>query len=893
MVVSFVPRLLVFRLLSLAALCGLEFSVFGEEWTSFTVDTLDGFSFTHDHLSDGRFVFGKEGAVSVQDDFALTTFTTITNTDGRVFDPSFIAIRSATEGLIGGGGIFGPSGIFSFDPSSPTSPVAAALATLQNYGATYWEHPTSGRKGWLITGGNGSGGGNNLTFVSIDGSFTGPITGVLSAYSGDVAVNAATGDVCVVLADIDTAIDNQVLVFSADQIDGAVDAILQSSPAPLSKSDATNPFQADASGAVAVDALGRLWFGGYQIDHLQAWDPATGITRRFYPDHAPFQNAAGPTNYAPRAFSEGGTDYVSFLANDAYYTAGSELVLGYRPVSELEVRSIQFTTTSGTAREDEGSVAITVTITPVPDEPVTVPLMVSGSATPGSDFEAPTELSFDTGEAVKTVAVNLIDDQVRREGTETVILTLGRPQPTSQAGLGVLGTETFTLKLEDNEVPPVIAPTQDFSALQVGTEFHYQVTTAGGGDAVRWSARGLPPGLRIDPKSGAISGTPTAAGEFARLVITATNAYGRGVSKVFLLVVEPVPELATGRFFGVADRDSPETDGLGARIDLVINRRARWSGRVRLGRRNYPIRGALDTSSPNPTLRPTFRHQGEFVAMNLTIDADSGALSGGFVGGGSVTGWRGSANDSRSERCHFLLAVPGGPDPAVPEGTGFGIVRFGRRDTVRIVGRTGDGARFSSGGRLGPSGEAVIYQPLYRPSGTLLGRLTIADDLPQTVTGDFTWSKPAQNRGRLYRAGWPVPLLLQATGGTFRPVDGSSLPLAALPGTNPNASLLVQDGGIERLGPNPATFDVEIRSARRAVMERPNRLHINHRSGLFRGVVMLGSGDDRRRVVAQGLLIPDPATADPFDSVGHGFFLFPDEASELRSGLAILEPVEP
>ncbi len=876
----------------IAGLAGFGAKLFAEEWTSFTVDTLEGFSFTHSHLVDGRFVFGINGGLSVQEDFSQSVFTAVDNSDGRVFDPAFIAIGSATEGLIGGGGFAGPSGLYPFDPSAPANPVAAALATLQNYAAVYWRHPTSGREGWLITGGNGAAGGNNLSYVSADGAFVGPITGVLSAFSGGLATDAS-GGVSVALADFDPAIDNQLLVFTADQIDAAVVAVRSGTPAPLEKSAAANPFQANASGGIAVDALGRLWFGGYQIDHLQAWDPATGVTRRFFPDHAPLGNAAGPTNYTPRAFSHGGGDFVSFLANDAYYTAGSDLVLGYREVSELAVRSVQFTLEGGSAREDAGAIVVIVSITPAPTVPVTVPVAISGTATPGEDFTAPTEVIFGIGETEQSLVVNLLDDTNPREGAESVILTLGQPSPDAEAGLGVLGTESFTLEIEDNETPPVISLTQAFAPLKVGADFHHQVATAGGGDALRWSARGLPPGLRIDPLTGIISGTPTVAGEYDRLVITATNPHGRGVSGVFLLVVEPLPEAATGRFFALADRSSPETGGLGARIDLAINARGRWSGRVCVGARKYPMRGQIDSSGADPTLGASFRHEGNLVTLELTIDSVTGELSGGFTGGGAVSGWRAAVNDSRTDRCHFLLAVPGGPAPEVPEGTGFGVVRFGARDTVRVTGRAGDGTPFSGGGWLGADGETILYQPRHRPTGTLIGVLRIADDLPQTVGGDLTWSKPPQNRGTLYRDGWAAPLALQAVGGKFRPVDGATLPLGAAPGIDPNARLLLQDGGIDALVANSGVFPVTIHSAGRAVVEGPHRLVINHRTGVFRSVMTLATGAARRRVVALGLLIPEPATADPFDSTGHGFFLFPVDPTETRTGLVVLETVTP
>ncbi len=80
--------------------------------------------------------------------------------------------------------------------------------------------------------------------------------------------------------------------------------------------------------------------------------------------------------------------------------------------------------------------------------------------------------------------------------------------------------------------PAITSPTTAIAL--VGGPFAYATTASAG--PLSFSATGLPAGLAFDAATGAISGTPTAAGTFP-IVLTATNANGTGAEILTLRVI--------------------------------------------------------------------------------------------------------------------------------------------------------------------------------------------------------------------------------------------------------------------------------------------------------------------------------------------------------------------
>jgi len=284
------------------------------DWTQFALPNLaDVFSPTAvANLPDGRYIFANEGNYYLQDAFGSASYTAYSNVaPGNNADPSFLAVWDATH-AVAGGGTFGPSDLYSFNPSSTTAPTFTANGlSLQNYSGVYRDANS------LYVGGvNGTGGTHAISYVNLNTESSKVIIDDISTYSAGFAQDAA-GDLYV--GDDDSG---NVYEFTAAQLNLAI------SGSPLAITDGTFVHQFNNGlGTVAVDAQGRIWTAGFAVNGLEVYDPAHGTETDVIPG---LTNA----NYTVTTFTVGGQGYVAYTDEANPEQAGTAQYYGYAAIPE-------------------------------------------------------------------------------------------------------------------------------------------------------------------------------------------------------------------------------------------------------------------------------------------------------------------------------------------------------------------------------------------------------------------------------------------------------------------------------------------------------------------------------------------------------------------------------
>jgi hypothetical protein len=278
-------------------------------WTTYNLpDTTAGFNtWALGHTSGGEFIYAENGIVYRQNSFGNDAYTQYSNSPVSGADPSFIATGSSTSGVIGKGG-WGASALASFDPSNTASTFTDTSYTLSNFAGEMRDASSL-----YIAGANGTGGSNNIVYVTLDGTVNQTLIADVSEYSAGIALDNS-GNLYV--GDND---DGKIYKFTSVQLS---DAITAATALEISDGTYVCDFGSGGNiGSLAVDANDVLWGAGWAAAGIQSYDPSTDSFYAWKPGY-------DTTHYIVDTFAQNGTNYVAF-ASASGSSSGSSVIYGF------------------------------------------------------------------------------------------------------------------------------------------------------------------------------------------------------------------------------------------------------------------------------------------------------------------------------------------------------------------------------------------------------------------------------------------------------------------------------------------------------------------------------------------------------------------------------------
>lgn len=328
-----------------------------------------------------------------------------------------------------------------------------------------------------------------------------------------------------------------------------------------------------------------------------------------------------------------------------------------------------------------------------------------------------------------------------------------------------------------------------------------------------YAATGLPPGLKIDSKTGIISGKPTAVSKDALgypVTLTLGNDLGKTAVAARLRVFS-LPSGVAGVFCGPVTRGSELEAGLGGRIDLTILATASYSGKIQLGPTSYSFNGVLESDvnglappAGNFTIKPK-NGPVAGIAIAFTVDATANSLSGGVASSAapaSFSAWR-QVVPAAALQGYYTFGwglEPGDvADAGKPHGISHGSFTVASTGKLTVSGKTADNETITCTGHVGPQGEVLVFQSLYTTAtkGSVQGVM----DIEPGIAGDgsdttlralpaLTWRRPPNNpsaTARTYKAGFG-PFTVAVFGGRYLKPATTAI-VMGLPSVPGNASL--------------------------------------------------------------------------------------------------------
>ena len=396
-------------------------------------------------------------------------------------------------------------------------------------------------------------------------------------------------------------------------------------------------------------------------------------------------------------------------------------------------------------------------------------------------------------------------------------------------------------------------------------------------NATSYSISGLPRGVRLNPKTGVLSGRPVNDGEYLVLLIARNAAGASAPVPATIRVLPPVPG-AVGRFQGLIPRSSTTNDNLGGLVDIYVGATGAVTGRaVHAGRTYRFISKLSDAPQTLRSISPVVMRGTPALTAEFTLNQDTGVITG-TMNSQAVTASRGMVQPEPLQGTYNFALQPEVADQsneALPQGCGTGLLSVRADGGVTWVCRLGDG---NAGGRAFTATSVVnaaalipLHQSLYAAgTGSVQGELKLesAGTLIETAIDWLKLSQPAGAKTRIYKSGFALHRL-EAEGTKYVPPLAGVNVLGFANATG-NAELVFSMGGLTQ----PIAQTLTLPSSNRPQISLPNpnnvSLKLNPARGTFSGEFTIPDAvaANVRKVAFEGILLPHR-------QVGLGRFLLP------------------
>lgn len=460
---------------------------------------------------------------------------------------------------------------------------------------------------------------------------------------------------------------------------------------------------------------------------------------------------------------------------------------------------------------------------------------------------------------------------------------------------------SFDLKVFETKT--IITSGQAMPDGQIGRDYFHQIKLDGGVSsmATSYGSGTLPSGLKLDAKTGIISGKPTVAKEYT-IALKAGNSFGSTVTTDTILI-SPLPDNVAGVYTGKVNPSQLNSD-LGGRVDFTISTKGSISGSIDLGGSKHSFTGVVDISTEEPQGAPEAtvtikRSKTTPVTLTFTLDVPGNRFATASVrddlNTATIEGWR---QIWRATGTPLNLATPepkiytfglsaSGEDDMLPQGHGYGSFSLAKDGKLTITGLTADGTSYTCGTFAGPLGEVLLYQAIYAPKGSLCGVL----DLDQAdsgnlnsnlLTGSALWYRPSNpsKTALVYKAGFG-PATITASGAHYTPPTNSAMMLGIVTPDVDKARLIFTGGALDVASPN-VEFDVGVGNKIKIpkTLGAPKITKFSTSTGIFTGTFEVEDNDPRAafagKKVKRGGTFSGILTQQEDRQIGTGHFMLPE-----------------